>query len=136
MRISTGERHGLGTSAPSSIRASLHFVGVEGSAYSLPPKLVRLVGLSSTSPDEISPIFFDGSASSIRASVHVFVYVCLYRETWLLKLKLQSWEMLIILVLDLIKLFEPLILLIETVFRFRIFECFILFIEALRYHSQ
>ena len=56
MRISMGERRSFGASASLSIRASsLHFVRSQGSVNFSPPKLVRVIGSSSTRTDKMSP---------------------------------------------------------------------------------
>ena len=58
MHISTNERRGFGASVPSLTRASpLLSTEAEGSVSSLLPKLVRLIGLSSTRADEMLLIF-------------------------------------------------------------------------------
>ena len=71
MRTSTGERCGFGASAPSLTRASsMPFSGTRGSA--ILPKLVELVGSSSTRADEVSPYLSSSAATpSVRSRVFV-----------------------------------------------------------------
>ena len=94
MRILAGNRRGFEASAPWPTRSpTLYFVGAEGKADFISPKLVRLIGLA----EEISPNILS------RASLNIFVDVCLHGETWLLSLKhLQSCDTLISLVPDLL----------------------------------
>ena len=82
-------------------------MGAEGRADFLSPKLVRLIGLA----EEISPNIL------ARASLHVFVDVCLKGETWLLKLAhLQSGDTLITLYPDLLHVLVVVVDRIEKIF--------------------
>ena len=78
MRTSTGERCGFGASAPSLTKElKMHFSGARG-GWAILPKLVKLVGPSSTLlAEELSPICLARSAavaSSVR--LQVFLSVC------------------------------------------------------------
>ena len=81
VRISTGERHGFDASAPLSTRTSqVYFPGAkEGSA--IMPKLVKLVGPSSTLAEELSPCFARSAAApSVRLRVFcLFLRLSLWR---------------------------------------------------------
>ena len=80
MHIFRGERCGLGAPAPSLTRALLiSFSGAKGSA--ILPKLVKLVGSSSTQADKIS-LYLSSSASAPSVSSKSFCLV--------LRLMLQS----------------------------------------------
>ena len=71
VRISTGESHGFGASAPLSARAS----SVQGKAggSAIMPKLIELIGPASTLfAEELSPCFArSAAASSVRLRVWV-----------------------------------------------------------------
>ena len=81
-------------------------MGAETKADFLSLKLVRLIGLA----EEIFPNILT------RASLHVFVDVCLHGEMWLLKLQhLQSCDTLISLDLDLVHVMVVVVHRIEKV---------------------
>ena len=66
VRISTGERHGFGASAPSPTRTSPLLIGRAGGLTTL-PKLVELVGPSTAGAEEISPCSSSAAAApSVR----------------------------------------------------------------------
>ena len=69
VRISTGERHGLGTTALLSTRASSLEQGRAGGPVEYSPKLVRRIGSVSTCAEELSPLITCSAAAV--PSVHL-----------------------------------------------------------------
>ena len=82
LRISTGEGHGFGASAPSSTRVScLHIERAGGSAILL--KLVELVGPSMARAKEVSPCFSSSAAApSVRLRVFVSISLLFCLPSW------------------------------------------------------
>ena len=94
VRISMGERHDFGASAPSPTRTSSLLIGRAGGLTTL-PKLVELVGPSTAGAEEISPCSsLAAAAPSVPLRAPASLLVCSYvyprGETWLLSWMLQS----------------------------------------------
>ena len=73
LRLSTGERHCFGTSAPLPTKASpMDVSGAGGSAFM--PKLVKLDGPSLTLAGELSPSFTRSAVEAPSVRLRVLVY--------------------------------------------------------------
>ena len=90
MRISAGERHGFGASAPSPTRTSSLLIGRAGGLTTL-PKLVELVGPSTAGAEEISPCSSSAAAAPfVRLRAFLSVLTSAPVARWLLSSMLQS----------------------------------------------